>query len=96
VTALPLILPVEDNANDLEMTREAFKKSRIANENVTVRDGMAAVAYLHHCQPLARRSVEDLAVVLLDLKLAKVDGLEVLRTVKAILGVGHLPVVVLT
>jgi CheY-like chemotaxis protein len=97
VTALPLILLAEDKRerprDDARGIHEQPNR-RIDNESVTVRDGMAALAHLHHRQPLASRSVEDLAVVLLDLELTKVDDLEVLRTIKA--GIGHLPVVVLT
>ena len=93
---LPPILLVEDDANDLEMTLEAFADAHVANEVVTVRDGEAALDYLHARGPYADRPPRRPAVVLLDLKLPKVDGIEVLRDIKGDARLRTLPVVVLT
>jgi CheY-like chemotaxis protein len=96
--AAPLrpILLVEDDPNDLEMTLEAFADAHVANEVVTVRDGEAALDYLHARGPYADRPPRRPAVVLLDLKLPKVDGIEVLRDIKGDARLRTLPVVVLT
>jgi two-component system, response regulator len=92
-----VILLVEDNATDEKLTVVAFKKSGIANELVIVRDGAAALDYLFGTGKYAGRDPGDVpAVVLLDLKLPKVDGLEVLRRVRADERTKFLPVVVLT
>jgi CheY-like chemotaxis protein len=95
-TDLPRILLVEDDANDLEMTLEAFRQSHLANEIVTVRDGAAALDLLHGRGAFAGHPPGPLAVVLLDLKLPKVDGLEVLRDIKDDERLRAIPVVVLT
>jgi two-component system, response regulator len=92
-----VILLVEDNATDEKLTVLAFKLSGVSNEVVVVRDGAAALDYLFGTGKHAGRDPGDLpAVVLLDLKLPKVDGLEVLRRVRADERTRFLPVVVLT
>lgn len=91
------ILLVEDNPSDIELTRRAFEKSRIANELVIAEDGQEALEYLLDVDPLTGSSVNELpALVLLDLKLPKVDGLQVLHRIRANDRTSRLPVVILT
>ena len=92
-----VILLVEDNTSDEKLTILAFKKCGVSNEVVVVRDGAAALDYLFATGKHAERDPSALpSVVLLDLKLPKVDGLEVLRRVRADERTMFLPVVVLT
>jgi len=92
-----VILLVEDNTSDEKLTVLAFKKCGIANEVVVVRDGAAALDYLFGTGKHAGRDASTLpTVVLLDLKLPKIDGLEVLRRIRADERTKLLPVVVLT
>ncbi len=91
------ILLVEDNPDDEALALRAFRKQGLSNDVVVARDGVEALDYLLSTGPHAGRSPEaDPAVVLLDLKLPKVDGLEVLRRVRADSRVQLTPVVVLT
>jgi len=90
------ILLVEDNPNDLELTLIALAKSQLANEVVVVRDGAEALDYLHRRGEFAERTVGNPAVILLDLKLPKRSGLEVLRWVRSQQALDTTPVVVLT
>jgi len=91
------ILLVEDNPDDVALTLRALKKNNIANEVVVARDGEEALEYLTATGKYAGRSVTDLPqIVLLDLKLPKVGGLEVLRAMRADPHTRLLPVVVLT
>jgi two-component system response regulator len=86
------ILLVEDDPDDEELTRRAFSKNRVANDVVVVRDGAAALEYL-----FAAGTTGGLPqLVLLDLKLPKVDGVEVLRRLRADPRTHSLPIVVLT
>jgi CheY-like chemotaxis protein len=96
MTMLKPILLVEDNPNDLELTLIALEKSRLANEVVVVRDGAEALDYLHRRGNYSERPVGAPAVVLLDLKLPKVDGLEVLRDARDTPALKSMPVVMLT
>jgi two-component system response regulator len=92
-----VILLVEDNPSDEKLTVLAFKKSGVANDVVVVRDGAAALDYVFATGTHAGRDTSVLpSVVLLDLKLPKVDGLEVLRRIRADERTKFLPVVVLT
>jgi CheY-like chemotaxis protein len=93
---LPRILLAEDNANDLELTVAALRSHRIANEVDVVRDGAEALDYLYRRGSFAERPIGPLALVLLDLKMPKVDGLEVLRQIKADPQLRLAPVVMLT
>ena len=90
------ILMVEDDANDIELTLTALDEYHLANEVVVARDGEEALDYLFCRGQHAARSSENPAVMLLDLKLPKVDGLEVLRRVKSDDRLKKIPVVVLT
>jgi CheY-like chemotaxis protein len=91
------ILYIEDNPNDIELTLHAFKKNHLANDILIARDGEEALDLLFG---KARSGDGDLynipRVILLDLKLPKVDGLEVLKTVKSDPRTKAIPVVVLT
>ena len=90
------ILLVEDNPKDLELTLVALERSQLANEVVVARDGVEALDYLFMRNEAAGRPQGNPAVVLLDLKLPRVDGLEVLRTIRAEPSLKSIPVVMLT
>jgi len=91
------ILLVEDNSTDEKLTVLAFKKCGVSNEIVVVRDGAAALDYLFATGKHADRDATVLpTVILLDLKLPKIDGLEVLRRIRADERTMLVPVVVLT
>jgi two-component system, response regulator len=91
------ILLVEDNANDAELTLRALKRNNLANQVVLVRDGAEAVDFMFGTGAYAhRKDAPKPRLVLLDLKLPKVDGIEVLRRFKADEEVRKVPVVVLT
>ena len=91
------ILLVEDNPDDVELTRIAFAEAKIANELVVVSDGAQALDYLFARGEYAHRDPGDLpSIVLLDLNLPKVDGREVLQAIRASEATRSLPVVVLT
>ncbi len=90
------ILLVEDSPKDLELTMAALAKSQLANEVVVARDGAEALDYLYGRGAYAGRANGNPAVVLLDLKLPKVDGLEVLEKVKTDPRTRSIPVVMLT
>ena len=91
------IFLVEDNRDDIELTLLAFQKSNIANEVVVARDGVEALDYLFGIGSYAGRDVQDTpAVVLLDLKLPELDGLEVLQSIRSDERTRLLPVVILT
>nr|WP_315595644.1 response regulator [uncultured Cupriavidus sp.] len=90
------ILLVEDNPDDIELTLIALQKSRLANPVVSVRDGAEALDFLRREGAYADRAEENPAVILLDKKLPKVDGHEVLREVRADERLRRIPVVMLT
>jgi CheY-like chemotaxis protein len=90
------ILLVEDNPRDLELTLEALRRCQIANDIIVVRDGAEAVDFLFRKNRFADRPERDPAVVLLDLKLPKLDGLEVLERVKNDPAHRQIPIVMLT
>ena len=92
-----IILLVEDNPDDEVLTRRALKKNNIGNEVVVARDGAEALDYLFGAGTYEGRDLSVMPqVVLLDLKLPKVDGLEVLRQIRADERTKFLPVVILT
>jgi two-component system, response regulator len=91
------ILLVEDNPDDEALTIRAFRKNNLTNDVVVVRDGADALDYLFATGAYANRDVTLLPqVVILDLKLPKIDGLEVLRRIRAASQTKLLPVVILT
>jgi len=90
------ILLVEDNPKDLELTLTALDRSQLANDVVTARDGAEAIDWLKYRGVHHNRPEGDPAVVLLDLKLPKVDGLQVLEEIKRSPELRHIPVVMLT
>jgi len=96
VADLRPILLVEDNPRDLELTLAALAKCQLANEIIVARDGAEALDFLHARGEHADRTPGDPAVVLLDLKLPKIDGLEVLEKVKKDPRQRQIPVVMLT
>lgn len=92
-----VILLVEDNEDDIELTLRALEKSNILNEVVVARDGAEALDYLFGTGKYAGRDMDDApTVTLLDLKLPKIDGVEVLKRIRADGRTRLLPVVVLT
>lgn len=91
------ILLVEDNPSDADLTRRAFTKSHISNALVVAEDGQEALDYLcGEGQYAGRDTSETPAMILLDLKLPKVPGLEVLRVIRADARLKRVPVVILT
>ena len=91
------ILLVEDNPNDVELTMHALKKNNIANENVIAEDGVEALDYLFgEGAHVGRDTTQMPCVILLDLKLPRLDGLDVLKRVRADERTKLLPVVILT
>ena len=91
------ILLVEDNPNDVELTLHALKKNNLANHIEVVRDGAEALDFVFCTGVYAHRSVRDTPkVILLDLKLPKIDGLQVLQRLKSDPHTRMIPVVVLT
>jgi CheY-like chemotaxis protein len=90
------ILMVEDDAKDVELTLTALEDYNLANEVVVVRDGEEALDYLYCREGFKTRAEGNPAVMLLDLKLPKVNGLEVLKQIKSDEKLRLIPVVVLT
>ena len=90
------ILLVEDDPKDVELTLTALEEYNLANEVIVARDGEEALEYLYSRGKFKTRSSDNPAVVLLDLKLPKVDGLEVLKQIKSEEKLRMMPVVVLT
>lgn len=91
------LLLVEDSPQDLELTQRALKKAKLTNQIHVARDGEEALDFIFCTGPFASRRVEDVPkLILLDLKLPKVDGLEVLRRLKDDPRTSSIPVVVLT
>jgi CheY-like chemotaxis protein len=90
------ILIVEDDPRDVELTLTALEEYNLANEVVVARDGKEALDYLYSRGQFATRSTDNPAVILLDLKLPKVNGLEVLQQIRSDERLKMIPVVVLT
>ena len=95
-TDMQRILLAEDDANDIELTLAALGENNLANEVVVVNDGVEALDYLHARGRFADRPRGNPAVVLLDIKMPKTDGLEVLKRMKADERLRPVPVVMLT
>ena len=96
MTTLRRILMAEDSANDIELTLAALAEHRLANQVDVVRDGAEALDYLYRRGAYADRAEGNPAIVLLDLKMPKVNGLEVLKAIKADPALRTIPVVMLT
>ena len=96
MSTLGRILMVEDDPKDVELTLTALEEYNLANEVVVTRDGEEALDYLYCRANFSARSGENPAVMLLDLKLPKIDGLEVLHQIKSDEKLRMIPVVVLT
>ena len=96
MSKLARILIVEDDPNDVELTLTALGEYNLANEVVVTRDGQQALDYLYCKGEFAARPSDNPAVMLLDLKLPKIDGLEVLQQIKTDPKLKLIPVVVLT
>jgi CheY-like chemotaxis protein len=90
------ILYVEDDEKDVELTLTALEEHHLANAVTVVRDGEQALDYLYRRGAFEGRATHDPVLVLLDLKMPKVDGFEVLRTIKSDERLKSIPVVVLT
>ncbi len=90
------ILLVEDNHTDAELTVRALKKHKLANSVTWLKDGAQALDFLFSMGPYAGHERQNPRLILLDLKLPKIDGIEVLRRVKADAQTRRVPVVVLT
>jgi len=92
-----IILLVEDNPDDVDLTLRALKKNNIKNQVVVAKDGVEALDYLHGTGLYAGRNVKELpVVVMLDLKLPKISGLEVLKSIRQGDSTRLIPVVILT
>jgi CheY-like chemotaxis protein len=91
-----VILLVEDNSDDEELTRLAFAQDNIANRLEVVRDGAEALDYLFAIGAWSGRLPGNPSLILLDLKLPKISGLEVLQRLRADARTKHIPVVILT
>ena len=96
MTQLGRILIVEDDPRDVELTMTALEDYNLANEVVVTRDGAEALDYLYCRGEFDSRTNENPAVILLDLKLPKIDGLEVLQRIRSDERLKMIPVVVLT
>jgi len=90
------ILLAEDNSHDAELTLAALSEQNLANQVEVVVDGVEALDYLHRRGKFAGRNGNNPVVVLLDLKMPRVDGLQVLREMKGDAQLKHIPVVILT
>lgn len=93
---LKKILLVEDNPNDIELTLEALEEHNLANRVVVLNDGVQAMEYLHYQGTYSNRENETPAVILLDIKMPRMDGIEVLQAIKSSPELKKIPVVMLT
>ena len=93
---LKKILLVEDNPNDVELTIEALSEHNLANRVVVLNDGVEAIDYLYYQGQYQHREKEKPAVILLDIKMPRMDGIEVLEAIKNDKDLKSIPVVMLT
>lgn len=93
---LKKILLIEDNQNDVELTIEALSEHNLANRVVTLNDGVEALDYLFYRGSFANRRKENPAVILLDIKMPRMDGIEVLEEIKSNDELKKIPIVMLT
>jgi CheY-like chemotaxis protein len=96
---MPLLRPIllaEDNSNDVELTLTALHSLNLANEIIVVKDGSEVLDFLHRRNAFSARPPVAPAVILLDLKMPRVDGLEALRQIRTDPNFGRLPIVILT
>lgn len=93
---LKKILLVEDNPNDVELTIEALSEHNLANRVVVLNDGVEAMDYLHYQGQYQHREKENPAVILLDIKMPRMDGIEVLEAIKSNKELKSIPIVMLT
>jgi len=96
VDTMKNILLIEDNPDDVELTLHAFRRNNILNPISIFRDGHEALDYLSRTGKYTDSQHPDPALILLDLKLPKVDGIEILRTIKGSETLKTIPVVILT
>jgi len=96
MTDVPTILIAEDNPNDVELTLEALSQHHLANRVTVTHDGVEAMEYLRREGAFSDRAPGDPAVLLLDIKMPRKDGLEVLREIRGDPALRRLPVVILT
>jgi CheY-like chemotaxis protein len=96
ITSIQSILLAEDNANDVELTLAALQSNHVVNDVIVVRDGAEALDFLYRRNGFADRLPDNPGLILLDLKMPKVDGVEVLRQVKSDPVLRTIPVVMLT
>lgn len=93
---LKKILLVEDNPNDIELTLEALDEQNLANRVIVTNDGVEAMEYLQYKGKYKDREKENPAVILLDIKMPRMDGIEVLEAIKSNAELKTVPVVILT
>jgi len=96
MTMLKTILLAEDNPMDVELTLEALNEHNLANQVIVLKDGVEVLQYLNFEGKFANRSPEPPAVLLLDIKMPRMDGIEVLRVIRTDARFKKLPVVMLT
>jgi CheY-like chemotaxis protein len=96
MSTLKRILLAEDDPKDIELTLAALAEHNLANEIVTVRDGVEALEYLYYQGAFVQRPAGQPVVILLDLKMPRLDGIQVLRQIRADEQLRFIPVVVLT
>ena len=96
MVSLRKILLVEDNPNDLELTLAALEEHNLANRVVSLNDGVEAMEYLLYQGEFKNREKENPAVILLDIKMPRMDGIEVLQAIKSNPDLKTIPVVMLT